>query len=49
MAESQQGGKSPANKHGAYWREYPAMFSFSGAAAAVRLNCCGPPVTGCAS
>ncbi len=27
----------------------PAMFSFSGAAAAVRLNCCGPPVTGCAS
>ncbi|MFA2182700.1 hypothetical protein ACD974_14520 [Escherichia coli] len=22
MAESQQGGKSPANKHGAYWREY---------------------------
>ncbi len=21
----------------------------SGAAAAVRLNCCGPPVTGCAS
>ncbi len=27
----------------------PAMFSFSGAAAAVRLNCCGPPVTDCAS
>jgi len=26
-----------------------AMFSFSGAAAAVRLNCCGPPVTDCAS
>ncbi len=25
------------------------MFSFSGAAAAVRLNCCGPPVTDCAS
>lgn len=22
LAESQQGGKSPANKHGAYWREY---------------------------
>ena len=25
------------------------VFSFSGAAAAVRLNCCGPPVTDCAS
>lgn len=25
------------------------LFSFSGAAAAVRLNCCGPPVTDCAS